>query len=279
MKPLAYDLTRLTTAHREGSFATQQARRAVLKQAGENLSRDFKGLRGRGLKQKHIRRLVSDWKAEGLSTGTIKNRLAHLRWAATKMGRASVVPPNSELGVGQRTGIATESKALRISEGQLQQLDPHIRASVELQRDFGLRREEAIKFIPTYADKGDHLLLKGTWTKGGRPREVPIRTLEQRATLDRATAVADGGSLIPAGKNYKAQVALYEKQTSGQGGLHGLRHAYAQERYFELTGCVAPVLSGPDDSKPSRDTDLSARQEIALELGHNRPGITKQYLG
>lgn len=278
MKPLAYDLTRLTTTHREGSFATQQARRAVLKQAGQSLSKDFKGLRARGIKQRHIRKLVSEWQKEDLSVGTVKNRLAHLRWAATKMGRATVVPSNAELGIGERSGIATESKALKVSEGQLEQLDPYVRASVELQQAFGLRREESIKFIPSYADQGDHLLLKGSWTKGGRPREIPLRTLEQRAALDRAAKVAGGGSLIPAGKNYKAQVSLYEKQTNGQGGLHGLRHAYAQNRYFELTGFNAPVLD-PKGDRPSREADQDARQQIALELGHNRIGITKQYLG
>lgn len=278
MKPLAYDLTRLTTTHREGSYATQQARRAVLKQTGEHLSQEFKGLRARGVKQRHIRKLVGEWQSEGLSVGTMKNRLAHLRWAATKLGRATVVPSNAELGIGQRSGIATESRALQISKGQLAQLDPYIRASVELQAAFGLRREEAIKFMPSYADKGDHLLLKGTWTKGGRPREIPLRTLDQRAALDKAAKVAGGKSLIPPEKNYKAQVSLYEDQTNGQGGLHGLRHAYAQNRYLELTGCQAPVLDakGP---RPSREVDQEARQQIALELGHNRIGITKQYLG
>ncbi len=40
--------------------------------------------------------------------------------------------------------------------------DPHVRMSLELQRAFGLRREEAIKFSPGYADKGDHLNLKAS---------------------------------------------------------------------------------------------------------------------
>ena len=61
--------------------------------------------------------------------------------------------------------------------------------SLELQQAFGLRREEAIKFIPDYADQGDHLVLKPSWTKGGKARVIPVRTAEQRAVLNRAHAL------------------------------------------------------------------------------------------
>ena len=40
--------------------------------------------------------------------------------------------------------------------------------SLELQQAFGLRREEAMKFQPSFADQGDHIRLKGSWTKGGK---------------------------------------------------------------------------------------------------------------
>ena len=42
------------------------------------------------------------------------------------------------------------------------------------------RREEAIKFTPSYADRGDRLAVKGSTAKGGRPREVPVLTHSQR---------------------------------------------------------------------------------------------------
>ncbi len=53
-------------------------------------------------------------------------------------------------------------------------------ASVQLQRHFGLRREEAMKIQPSAADQGDCLYLKTSWTKGGRPRTIPITTTIQR---------------------------------------------------------------------------------------------------
>ena len=66
--------------------------------------------------------------------------------------------------------------------------------SLRLQAAFGLRRGESIKIRPEWADRGDKLALKDTWTKGGRAREIPIRNDEQRQVLDDAKALAGAGS-------------------------------------------------------------------------------------
>jgi len=42
------------------------------------------------------------------------------------------------------------------------------------------RREEAIEFSPSYANQGDHLRRKESWTKGGKGRRVRPRTPDQR---------------------------------------------------------------------------------------------------
>ena len=75
-------------------------------------------------------------------------------------------------------------------------------ASLELQRAFGLRREEAMKFQPSYADQKNHVRLKASWTKGGKPRSIPVRTDAQREVLDRARSLAGFGSLIPPHRSY-----------------------------------------------------------------------------
>ena len=68
--------------------------------------------------------------------------------------------------------------------------------SLELQQAFGLRKEKAIKFQPSFTDRGDHLMLKASWTKGGKQRTTPIRTEAQRDVLNRARRLAGLGSLI-----------------------------------------------------------------------------------
>ena len=90
--------------------------------------------------------------------------------------------------------------------------------------------------------------------------------------------------LIPASKNYKQQLHVFEHQTSqaGIGNTYGLRHAYAQRRYYILTSNQAPCNGGAhykDLTDTQRQRDFMARQQIALELGHNRIRVTHIYLG
>ena len=122
-----------------------------------------------------------------------------------------------------------------------------------MQKAFGLRREEAMKFQPSFADQGDHITLKASWTKGGKPRTVLIRAEEQCDILNRARALAGLGYMIPDKRNHVHQLRVYEGNTlrAGLSSLHGLRHAYVQERYEELTGWKCLVTGGPGDRTTS----------------------------
>jgi hypothetical protein len=61
--------------------------------------------------------------------------------------------------------------------------------------------------------------------------------------LKPARRLAGFGSLIPSNRNYVQQMRVYEGNTlcAGLSQMHGLRHAYAQQRYEELTGWKAPA--------------------------------------
>ncbi len=128
------------------------------------------------------------------------------------------------------------------------------------------------------------LVLKDTWTKGGKAREIPIRTTEQREVLDRAHRMAGRGSLIPADRNYVQQLRVYEGHTAraGLSKLHGLRHAYAQQRYQELTGWKCSAAGGTESgalTPEEKAQDKEARLTISRELGHEKEGVTAIYLG
>ncbi len=76
----------------------------------------------------------------------------------------------------------------------------------------------------------------------------------------------------------------YERQlrNAGLSKLHGLRHAYAQQRYCELTGWKAPVAGGPTSkllNPEQRALDQQARAMISSELGHARAEISAVYVG
>lgn len=251
MRDLNYQLKQLCRQNRDGSYQTQHTRQRMLTLIANQLRNlGFRGMRAVSLKPKHVQALVDQWLAEGLSAGTLKNRMAALRWWAEKVNRQNVVArDNTHYGIADRSFLSHASKAVSVHNAELRRVkDHHVRLSLELQQAFGLRREEAIKFMPSYADRGDHVILKPSWTKGGKQRTVPVRISDQRAALDLARHLAGGGSLIPSGLNYREQFRVYERHTAAVrlSKLHGLRHRYAQQRYKELTGWLAPVAGGPN---------------------------------
>lgn len=286
-KDIAKELSSLCARNRDGSFATQADRSDILHNCARTLQKaGFWDLSATSLKPKHVDVLLKAWKSDGLSEGTMKNRMAAVRWWAEKVGKQGCVPKlNSELGIGRRSYVGTETKAQTVSSDQLASLGhERLRVSLELQQAFGLRREECMKFQPAYADKGDSIQLKGSWCKGGREREIPITNDFQRDVLARAHALAAKGSMIPPEKSYKEWMATYEKATNVAGlhKLHGLRHGYAQARFELLAGFKAPLAGGPGRAQLSPEqleADFRARMQVSAELGHGREEITAVYLG
>ena len=286
MDDLTYTLRQLCQRNRDGSHNTQADRMRALALAARQLREaGFRQMKASSLKGKHVQALLDRWQGEGLSSGTIKNRLSHLRWWAEKIGKSGILPAdNTQLGVPERRYVTNISKAQELGTGLEQVTDAYVRMSLQLQAAFGLRREEAIKFQPSYADRGDHITLKGAWTKGGRERTVPITTTEQRDALQAAHHLAGTGSLIPANKTYIQQRHVYDGQckAAGLSHMHGLRHQYAQSRYETLTGRPPPAAGGSlatELSPTQRIEDRHARQTISRELGHERVQITAIYLG
>ena len=200
MKGLNHDLKQLCRQCREGSYATQVNREHILTRAANELhALGYRKMYARSLKPKHVDALVKLWFEQGLSIGTIKNRMAAVRWWAAKVNKRHVIAKSNEhYGIPDRRFVANESKAKNITRAQLDKVrDEHVRMSLELQQAFGLRREEAMKFQPSYADRGDHLILKASWTKGGKLRSIRVRTDAQRDVLNRARRLAGFGSMIP----------------------------------------------------------------------------------
>jgi site-specific recombinase XerC len=287
MKDLNYQLMKLCRENRDGGFSTQATRSRMLDLIASQLQElGYRRMQPKSLRPKHVDALVVHWRNQGIRVGTLKNRLSALRWWAKKVNKPSIIAKdNSVYGIGKREYVAKESKAQKLDDKKLSKIsDAYVRLSVRLQAGFGLRREESIKFNPSYAMQDDHIQLKSSWTKGGRARAVPIRSDEQRQLLQEVKNLAKGGSLIPAQLNYVQQLHRYERQLRNVGlsKLHGLRHAYAQQRYFELTGWKAPVAGGPTSKELTAGQlapDNEARATISRELGHARADISAVYLG
>lgn len=287
VRDLNYQLKQLCKNNRDGSFGTQTQRERMLTLMANQLHElGYRRMEARSLRPKHIEALTQHWLQSGVAAATMKNRMAAIRWWAGKVNKQNVVArSNDHYGLPRRQHSNGASKATSIDKDQLERItDPHVRMSLELQRAFGLRREEAIKIQPTLADKGQTIWLKPSWTKGGREREIPIRNQEQRNLLNQAKTLTGKGSLIPSHKTYVQQLRLYEGQCirAGLSRMHGLRHAYAQERFVETTGFESPAQGGPKRNEltnEQRALNRIARAVISKELGHNREAITVVYLG
>ena len=294
MKKLNYELKNLAAKNKNGSHSTQADRRRYLQMIANQLERlGFKHMGVNSLKPKHVWKLVRYWQTEVsthtgrfISNGTIKNRMTVLRWWATKIDKASIIPrTNKELGIEDRVRLPVQDKAFSLSDQQKNDLPKYLQLSVRLQQEFGLRREESAKFNISKAEYETHIKLIRSWTKGGRERIVPITTEAQRELLNEIRQYAPSSSLVPAHMSY-AQYLSHRKYVLGGIGLrstHGLRYFYAQQRYIILSkGLLPPRLGGPKHSNltvAEKALDLSARQVVSSELGHVRIDIVRTYLG
>lgn len=285
MRKLNFELIKLCNKAREGSFSTHENRKKILFMVANQLNDlGFRNMIPKSLKSRHVEALLNHWSSSGLSSGTIKNRMSVIRWWADKVGKPGVVAKkNDHYGIQTRQYVTNQDKSKILDKEKLKLVkNEYVQMSLRLQESFGLRREESIKIIPDWADHGDYLLLKHSWTKGGKERLVPIRTEEQRALLEEAKKLTEKGALIPRDKKYVDQLRVYEYQTAkvGLNKMHGLRHCYAQARYLELTGKESPAKGGEKPiSQEEKATDKKARQIISKELGHEREEVSAVYLG
>ena len=108
---------------------------------------------------RHIDRAVSGWKDNNLSPATMANRVSHLRWLSQKINKQNIVPrTNRELGIGRRSYVAQVDQSQQLpNQATMNQFTQRQQLSMQLAREFGLRREESLKFQVNVADKGDRV--------------------------------------------------------------------------------------------------------------------------
>ena len=237
-----------------------------------------------------------------LCIATAQNRLSSVnRTLAALRGDKDVriASPSQALGQ-QRSSVRTRApdgqdhqQVRRVLEALGEQHHERVAAIVLLARTTGMRLREAILAdLPRLQREAEHLgrINIQDGTKGGRsgasaPRWV-IANEAVKAALQFARHAAPTGSrnLLARNESYAAflqQTVLPARQTlheHGLKGFHELRAAYACERYEQLTGHAAPV-NGGHCYRFDRDLDKQARQQISVELGHNRIDVVSAYIG
>ena len=237
-----------------------------------------------------------------LCIATAQNRLSSVnRTLAALRGDQDVriASPSQALGQ-QRSSVRTRApdgqdhqQVQRVLEALGEQQYKRVAAIVLLARTTGMRLREAILAdLPRLQREAEHFgrINIQDGTKGGRsgataPRWV-IANEAVKAALQfaRHAAPTSSRNLLARNESYAAflqQTVLPARQTlheHGLKGFHELRAAYACERYEQLTGHAAPV-NGGHCYRFDRDLDQQARQQISLELGHNRIDVASAYIG
>ena len=294
LRSAKFSINELVKKSRVHSYASKADMRHMLFRCIKDLHElGYKVGHVKGLQAKHVYVLVEHWKSQGKNPATIKNYMSKLRNTASLLNKPNLIKPdNAAYHIDKRSYRSTINKAIHhINLSKC--TDPHIRLSLEGQALFGLRREESMKFIHSLAHHGNLLRIMPSWTKGGIGRSLEITTDAQRQWLDKvAQLVPPGDSLIPRDRSYRQHLSQYQAQTKLMGvcKLHGLRHAYAQRRYVELTrlydpkgqGFVCPIDGGKQYKAMTVEEkmiDRRVRLEISLALGHSRVSIVRIYIG
>ncbi len=159
--------------------------------------------------------------------------------------------------------------------------------------------KKSFKFNPSRALLQDGRVHVSDGTKGGRERMIHHVSEKGREVIKYVRSVAQGTNTMARGMTERQWNGLFYRTlkehgiTKGQAGAsaHGLRHAYAQQRYEQITGFAPPVkFASRQDFKINaehtaganwRNLDRDARLIIKGELGHgpDRDDVTSQYLG
>ena len=237
-----------------------------------------------------------------LCIATAQNRLSSVnRTLAALRGDQDVRIASPSQALGQKRSTARtrapdgqdRQQVRRVFEVLGERQHERVAAIVLLARATGMRLREAILAdLPRLHREAEHLgrINIQDGTKGGRsgasaPRWV-VANEEVKAALLLARKASPTGSrnLLARDESYAAflhQTVLPARETlheHGLKGFHELRAAYACERYEQLTGHTAPV-NGGHCYHIDRDLDQQARQQISLELGHNRIDVVSAYIG
>lgn len=140
--------------------------------------------------------------------------------------------------------------------------------------ELGLRIHEAVRLYRVDLEralKSGYLKAKG---KGGKERHIKLTPIAVRELQVLKEKTPRGARVfVPEGERahkviYWIQKFIYENRPEREGEpltYHGLRYSYAQRKYYTI-----------------KDQGLSTREaekEVSKDLGHNRPKVTRGYLG
>ncbi len=300
------------TKHKCVSFKTMANRASFLVQFFRELRKEtrFNNADPRDFCERHVLEMIKRWQSKGLSTGTVHNYLCYLRTFSSWLGKPGMVKPpavyfqgslyerRSQVAKVDRSwssnGVDVEAKIAEVTA-----YDRRVGQQLALCALFGMRGKEARHFRPheaivsrDAANEADAAAFPecetfvriSRGTKGGRTRDVPLRSDAQRAVLEQLRQELRPGAFVgdPRLTSVQARNRFYNvirKFGISKAGLgviaHGLRHQHVNDLYSAEAGGPSAVRRATEVAP----LDVYARERAARRMGHNRTSITSAYLG
>lgn len=247
------------------------------------------------IKDKHVVAYIVERQSEGKSAAAIKQDLAAIRYFHDQQPETrNHLSDNKQLAerfpefiLQKRTfgGIdrrPTEFEYQGLVNMAMASKRPETAHIIELARLQGGRIHEIVRLDRSDAEKAlkeDFLPFKG---KGGLVRKVPLRESAREILKEAMSGIGRGEKLF-VGSVEKAHTVIQRVQDfirahrekvydpfntrppGIQVTIHSMRHAYAKEHYEEF------IRKG--------FSEMDARYETSLLIGHSRDDITRIYLG
>ncbi len=272
---LEFQATFVVGKLRRGSSITRNDTLNCLARIGRTMQRY--GLQSiKDIKPAHVERYFAELRNGGMSAGRMANHASAMRLMCRMIGKSEVVPSNRELGCSRTVANRTKNADVRLDVNKSTEVREHLsdnnKIAYDMARHFGLRQKETLLSRKTVERDGmDYLIVEGA--KGGRPRQVPITTKEQREVLARNEAyrATHGGKLIDEDKNLEQGIRQLQNELAAAGAdrssranMHTLRREWIIERCQQ-------ILAAPEADRDKLIADL------VEQVGHGRSEVLSAY--
>ncbi|MCP3763752.1 tyrosine-type recombinase/integrase [Domibacillus sp. A3M-37] len=290
---LSQQISKVARHNRQGSYGTKKGYAEKVNKFCRFLSKEFAVQKFANISNKHLAGYVKHEQGRGISNKTLKTELSAIRFFHDKVDRPRhVLETENKLLGAERLKSSGENKAWNQQEiDRFHEVCPKFgnerMASVaKLARNEGLRIHETLRIDRNVAEKAlktGEIKIKG---KGGKVRCVPI-SRESADMLKEVMKNVERGDKLFVREGEKTHLVIKQCQNfinrhrdkfqdenraeriaAGEKlkenvTFHGLRHAYAQDRY--------------DEAKEQNINDGNARLVVSRLLGHERDEVTRIY--
>jgi len=268
---------------RQGSFKTRERYEEGTKRFCKFVAENYKMQKFGNVSDKHVKAYIDDMQSRGLSVSTVKTDLSAIRFTHDHTDNSrNVLADNSTYDLGKRNfgGVDrtwNNKEYQKMVELAREQGYQRVASAMQLARTQGLRIHEAFRMDRSNVENALRTGELATKGKGGKERTIPL-TEEGRQVLKQAMHGVDRGHKLFINDGEKTHLVIKETQNwidrnrniCKEDGrtvpmtIHGLRHSYAQEAYYN---CIKQGLG-----------DYDSRKYVSNLLGHERDDVTRIYL-